>query len=98
MKFSAYLFSGSAAHFSGALERIVNVSASAFALYSIILAHAPADRQHPYGHGKVEFLSAGMEGGMIFVAALFVAGRAVEHIIAGPSVQRIELGLLIVAL
>src|SRR5262245_9923956 len=70
LKFPAYLLHGSAAIFSDALESIVNVIASAFALYSVILAHAPADERHPYGHGKIEFLSAGMEGGMIFIAAL----------------------------
>jgi cation diffusion facilitator family transporter len=98
LKFAAYLLTDSAAIFSDALESIVNVLASAFALYSIVLAHAPADEQHPYGHGKIEFLSAGMEGGMIFVAALFIAGRAVEHLLVGPSVQRLDLGLLIIAI
>jgi cation diffusion facilitator family transporter len=98
LKFAAYWLTGSAAIFSDALESIVNVFASAFALYSIVLAHAPADAQHPYGHGKIEFLSAGMEGGMIFVAALFMAGRAVEHMITRPQIERINLGLLIIGL
>jgi cation diffusion facilitator family transporter len=98
IKFAAYLLTGSAAIFSDALESIVNVIASGFALYSIILAHAPADARHPYGHGKIEFLSAGMEGGMILVAALFIAGRAVEQIVTGPQVERVDLGLLLIAL
>src|SRR2546428_5029929 len=84
MKFAAYLLTGSAAIFSDALESIVNVFASAFALYSIILAHAPADATHPYGHGKVEFFAAGFEGGMILLAALLIAARAVEQLIRGP--------------
>src|SRR4051812_20697295 len=62
IKFGAYLLTGSAAILSDALESIVNVMAGAFALYAVILAHLPADREHPYGHGKVEFLSAGFEG------------------------------------
>src|SRR5436190_6796011 len=98
LKFAAYMITGSAAIFSDALESIVNVFASAFAVYSIILAHAPADAQHPYGHGKIEFLSAGMEGGMIFVAALFMGGRAVEHMVTLPRIERIDLGLLIIGL
>jgi len=96
LKFAAYLLTGSAAIFSDALESIVNVIASGFALYSVILAHAPADERHPYGHGKIEFLSAGMEGGMIFVAALLIAGRAVEHIIRGPKVEHVDLGLVLI--
>src|SRR4051812_8650029 len=63
LKFAAYFLTGSAAIFSDALESIVNVVASLFAAYSLALAHTPADVEHPYGHGKVEFLSAGFEGG-----------------------------------
>ncbi len=61
VKFTAYVLTGSAAIFSDALESIVNVLASFFALYALILAHEPPDKNHPYGHGKVEFLSAGFE-------------------------------------
>src|SRR5881394_161878 len=57
VKFIAYLLTDSAAIFSDALESIVNVVASVTALYAIWLAHRPADMKHPYGHGKVEFLS-----------------------------------------
>src|SRR6478672_10602894 len=62
IKFIAYYLTGSAAIFSDALESIVNVVASMVAAWSLYLAHQPADAQHPYGHGKVEFLSAGFEG------------------------------------
>ena len=53
LKFAAYFVTGSAAVFSDALESIVNVAASAFALFSLQLAHRPPDASHPYGHGKV---------------------------------------------
>lgn len=97
-KFAAYVLTGSAAIFSDALESIVNVLASAFALYAIILAHAPADQEHPYGHGKVEFLSAGFEGGMILLAAVIIAARALEKLIHGATVEKIDYGLLLIAL
>src|SRR5436309_2209740 len=70
IKFTAYFVTGSAAIFSDAMESIVNVLASAFAVYALYYAHRPADREHPYGHGKIEFMSAGFEGGMILVATL----------------------------
>jgi cation diffusion facilitator family transporter len=73
VKFAAYFITGSAAIFSDALESIVNVAAAAVALYALRLAHSPADREHPYGHGKIEFLSAGFEGGMILLAAIVIA-------------------------
>src|SRR5215212_5977956 len=85
IKFAAYYMTGSAAIFSDALESIVNVVASVVAAWSLFLAHQPADAQHPYGHGKVEFLSAGFEGGMILIAAIVIVGRAIEEMIAGPG-------------
>jgi cation diffusion facilitator family transporter len=93
LKFFAYMVTGSAAIFSDAMESIVNVAASSFALYALFYAHRPADREHPYGHGKIEFMSAGFEGGMIFVAALVIAFRAIEAIYRKPELDRIGLGL-----
>ncbi|WP_428939308.1 cation diffusion facilitator family transporter [Fontivita pretiosa] len=98
IKFVAYFLTGSAAIFSDALESIVNVLASGVALYAIILAHQPADREHPYGHGKVEFLSAGFEGGMIILAALVIITRAIEELISGPGLHELDFGLTLVGL
>jgi cation diffusion facilitator family transporter len=95
VKFTAYYLTGSAAVFSDALESVVNVLASGVAAYSLWLAHQPADATHPYGHGKVEFLSSGFEGGMILLAALVIAFRAVESIVHGPSVEQLDLGLVL---
>ena len=92
-KFVAYWVTGSAAIFSDAMESIVNVAASSFALYALFYAHRPADREHPYGHGKIEFLSAGFEGGMIFIAALVIGYRAVQAIRFQPALGGFGLGL-----
>lgn len=97
VKFLAYGLTGSSAIFSDALESIVNVLAGAFALYAVILAHRPADASHPYGHGKVEFLSAGFEGGMILLAAVFIAWRGAESLIRGPKVERLDAGLVLMS-
>ncbi|HEX8522914.1 MAG TPA: cation diffusion facilitator family transporter [Tepidisphaeraceae bacterium] len=95
IKFIAYYWTGSAAIFSDALESIVNVAASSFAAYSLFLAHQPADVQHPYGHGKVEFLSAGFEGGMILLAALVILAQALLETVqpGGPRIGHVEIGL-----
>lgn len=85
VKFAAYLLTGSAAVFSDAMEGIVNVAAASFALYSIIVAHQPADAGHPYGHGKVEFLSGGFEGGMILLAAFAAAIKGTFDLLHGTS-------------
>jgi cation diffusion facilitator family transporter len=97
VKFVAYFLTGSAVIFSDAVESIVNVAAAAFAMYSIVLAHRPADASHPYGHGKVEFFSAGFEGGMILVAAVVSALKAGGDLLRGGELraQRLDLGLLL---
>lgn len=95
-KFSGYLVTGSTAIFSDALESIVNVLASGFALYAIILAHQPADREHPYGHGKIEFLAAGFEGGMIVLASLLIVVQTVASIYRGLVIESPDIGLALV--
>ena len=100
VKFAAYFLTGSAAVFSDAVEGIVNVAAAAFALYSIVLAHQPADANHPYGHGKVEFLSGGLEGGMILLAAAVASLKAADDLIRGTQLEfgRLDWGLALMAL
>ncbi len=98
LKFLAYWWTGSTAVFSDALESIVNVFASGVALYALYLAHRPADKEHPYGHGKVEFLSAGFEGGLIFAAAVVIIIKAAAQLITRRAeVQQINLGLVLIA-
>lgn len=98
IKFVAYYLTGSAAVYSDALESIVNVLASGFAGYSLLLAHQPADKQHPYGHGKVEFMSAGFEGGMILLAAFLIFGKGVIDLVQRPEIRAIESGLILMVL
>ena len=70
--------------------------AAGFALYSIILAHAPADESHPYGHGKIEFLAAGFEGGMIVLAAVVIAVQAIIELYRRTKPEQINAGLLLI--
>jgi cation diffusion facilitator family transporter len=100
VKFAAYFLTGSAAVFSDAMEGLVNVAAAAFALYSIVVAHQPADANHPYGHGKVEFFSGGFEGGMILLAAVVATVKAADDLFRGTQlvVSRLDLGLALMAL
>jgi cation diffusion facilitator family transporter len=86
--------------FSDAMEGIVNVAAASFALYSIYLAHQPADANHPYGHGKVEFLSGGFEGGMILLAAVVATVKAADDLLRGTHLpaSRLDWGIALMAL
>ena len=71
-KYQAYRMTGSTAVLSDALESIVNVLAAVFALGGLLFAGRPADRNHPYGHGKIEFFSAAFEGGLIAFASILI--------------------------
>jgi cation diffusion facilitator family transporter len=100
VKFGAYFLTGSTAIFADALEGIVNVTASGFAMYALVLAHRPADPEHPYGHGKIEFFSAGFEGGMILLAALVAISKAIETLVRHQHlrVDELALGLLLMTI
>ncbi len=99
VKFAAYYLTSSTAVLSDAMESIVNVLASCFALYALRLAHLPADEKHPYGHGKVEFLSAGFEGGMVFLAALYIFVHVIYQFFNPRPLERVEtaMGLMLLA-
>lgn len=93
VKFTGYYLTGSSAIFSDAMESIVNVVASGVALYALVLAHRPADEEHPYGHGKVEFMSAGFEGGMILLAAAVIVWQTLDRVLVHGDVELEQVGL-----
>lgn len=96
-KYVAYLLTGSAAVLSDALESIVNVVAAGFAIGSLVFAGRPADREHPYGHGKMEYFSAAFEGGLIAFAAVAIGWYAVEDLLRGPRIGAVEIGVVLTA-
>lgn len=95
-KASAYFLTGSTGILSDALESIVHVVATAFALYSVRLCARPADPRYPYGYGKIEYFSAGAEGLLIIVAALAILYEAGRSLQIGPKVHDLDLGVAIV--
>lgn len=97
LKFYAYKVSGSKAIFSDALESVVNVVAAGFTLWAIRAAEAPPDAGHPYGHGKLEFVTAVFEGGLITFAAFMIAYEAITALLAGPVAPVLEMGIPLVA-
>ena len=93
MKFFAARVSGSAALFSDALESLVNVAASSMALYALVMSAKPADSKHPYGHAKVELLSAVATGAMILVAAVLIFQRALHGLVHPSALAALRDGL-----
>ena len=77
-KTAAYYATHSLAVMSDALETVVNVITAVIALYAVKFAAVPADEDHPYGHGKSEYLSASFEGGLVFFAAFAIIFQSIE--------------------
>lgn len=97
IKFIAYYLTRSTAILSDALESIINVAANGFALFSVYFASLPRDENHPYGHGKIEFLSAGFEGGLIFVAGIFIIYKAIYHFLFPQEIEELGTGIWLTA-
>lgn len=95
VKWIAYQRTGSTAILSDALEAIANVVAALFALGVLLFAGRPADRSHPYGHGRIEFFSAVFEGGLISFAAVVIVWKASADLRAGPALRALDLGILL---
>ncbi|MBX2909321.1 MAG: cation transporter [Chitinophagales bacterium] len=98
IKFVAWYFTHSNAILTDALESIINVVAGGFALYAVILSAKPSDNDHPYGHGKVEFIVSGIEGGMIALAGILMIGKAAVGFINENEIEHLQFGLVLTAL
>lgn len=97
IKFSAWVITGSNAILSDALESIINVLAGSLALFSIYYASRPRDDDHPYGHGKIEFISSGFEGLLIIGAGLIIISKAIYNFIFPNEIEALGLGILLSA-
>lgn len=96
-KWIAFGLTGSSVIFSDAAESVVHIVAVWFAWYALRVGNRPPDEDHPYGHDKVSFLSAGIEGGLICIAAIVIIISAVDKLITGVVLQKLELGIAITA-
>lgn len=97
VKFFAYYSTHSVSILTDALESIVNVAAGFIGLYSLYVAAKPRDADHPYGHGKAEFLSAAVEGTMIAVAGVIILYKAIETLIRPAPIHKLDTGIWLVA-
>ncbi|MFV0605940.1 MAG: cation diffusion facilitator family transporter [Niabella sp.] len=98
IKFIAYYLTFSVAILSDALESIVNVVAGFIGLYSLYIAAQPRDANHPYGHGKAEFLSAAVEGTLIGVAGIAILYKAIAQLIHPVELKKIDTGIYLIAI
>ncbi len=95
-KWVAFSLTGSSAILSDALESIVHIVATSFALFSLIVAARPPDDKYPYGYGKIGYFSAGFEGALIAVAAIAIFYEAAQGLLSGEPPRQLGLGLVII--
>ena len=95
LKLAAWRVTGSVGLLSDAAESTVNVAASLAALYALWFAAQPADKGHPYGHEKIEFFASGVEGALIFAAAIGIFFTAFQHFSKPEVPSNIAIGVVI---
>lgn len=93
LKAVAYFMTGSMALQSDAMESIVNVVAAVFGLGAVLFAGQPADKNHPYGHGKMEYFAAAFEGGLISLAAVIIIYESVMALYTGLALKSLGVGM-----
>lgn len=92
LKFIAFAITGSSAILSDAVESLINIVTSGFAFFAVWLSGQPRDREHPYGHGKIEYLSAGLEGILVVVAGIAILGISIYRTVHPPVLEDLDLG------
>jgi cation diffusion facilitator family transporter len=97
IKLVAWYMTHSVAILTDALESTVNVVAGFISLYSLYVAAKPSDEDHPYGHGKAEFVSAAFEGSMIFIAGLIIIYEAINNLLHPHALQKLDFGIYLVS-
>lgn len=96
-KFFAYYTTHSVSILTDALESIANVGAGILGLYSLHVAAKPKDFDHPYGHGKAEFLSAAVEGTMITCAGAIILYKAIKNLFYPIAIHQLDFGIWLIA-
>jgi len=97
LKVLAYWLTNSVAVLTDALESTVNVVTGFTGLYSLRIAARPRDENHPYGHGKVELISASFEGVLILIAGLVIVYESVINLVHAHPVRQLDIGILIIS-
>lgn len=98
IKLSAWFYTNSVAILTDTLEYTINVISGFIGLYSLYLSSKPKDKNHPYGHGKVEFLSATIEGTLMIVSSFVIIYEAINNLKHPHELKQLDYGIYLVAL
>ena len=96
-KIIAWYLTNSVAILTDALESIVNVVAGLIGVYSLYVSAKPRDYDHPYGHGKAEFISAAIEGSLITVAGFIIIYEGINNLLHKKKKKKLDYGIILIA-
>jgi cation diffusion facilitator family transporter len=97
LKVTVGIFSGSVSIIAQAVDSLLDLFASLVTFFGLRFAAKPADREHPFGHGKMESISGVVQGGLIFAAAAFILYQAITRIIGGAAIEYVTAGIVVMA-
>lgn len=97
-KFLAFYLTNSVGILTDAMESIVNVAAGLISLYSLRWAAKPKDKDHPFGHGKMELISASIEGLLIAIAGGWIIYEGISRLFSPAEIQKLDVGIVVVAI
>lgn len=97
LKIAVGIISGSVSIIAQAIDSLLDLFASLFTFFSLRIAGKPADREHPFGHGKAESISGVVQGGLIFAAAVYIFYQAVTRIVVGADIEYVTAGIVVMA-
>lgn len=97
IKMLAWWYTHSVSILTDALESTVNVVAGFISLYSLYIASKPRDLDHPYGHGKAEFVSAAVEGSMIAIAGGVIIYQSIRNLMVPATLEKLDNGILLIS-
>lgn len=98
IKISAYYLTGSLSIFSDALESIINIVAGFVGLYSLFIVAQPSDQEHPYGHGKAEYISAAIEGAMVLGAGVIILYQVIVSFFKKVTLHQLDWGIWLIGI
>lgn len=98
IKVLAWYLTGSVAIMTDALESIVNVVSGFIGLYSLYIAARPRDTNHPYGHGKAEFISSAIEGTLISVAGIVIIYAVINNLRNPHPIKKLDYGIILISI
>lgn len=95
LKLGAFFLTNSVGLLSDAMESFINLAGALMALWMLIIAIRPADDDHAFGHSKAEYFSSGVEGILIFLAAIFIGIASIERYFDPKPIEKVGVGLLV---